>query len=183
MAQAISLFSEESQFLICLGPEWWHFGGAKSFKIDRGTQRADRGPESRPPNGSQWTTKDRHSVLTKRKAESVDPESLGKFSNVDPEKKIWVTLKSMNQWNGCYYIFHLLFNWLMKNEENILMTHQENIYRINEEYSNDHHSSKTMFQFILWKIKCILTFFCLCAFLLHFPNIISTAALMILELG
>ena len=35
--------------------------------MGRGTQSADRGPESGPPKGSQWTAEDRQSVLTKRK--------------------------------------------------------------------------------------------------------------------
>ena len=53
-----------------------------------GTGRADRGPESETPKGSQWPAEDHPSVLTKRKSGvRVDPGSLWKFVNVDPGTK------------------------------------------------------------------------------------------------
>ena len=51
------------------------------------TQRADRGPESGPPKGSEWTAEDRQLVLTKRKSGvRVDPGSMD-FFNLDPRTK------------------------------------------------------------------------------------------------
>ena len=61
----------------------------KQMPYTRDTQSSDRGPDSGPPEGSQWTAEDHQSVLTKTR--SMDPGRLWKFCNVDPGTKSLIT--------------------------------------------------------------------------------------------